>query len=210
MATLNDIPTSRVRGWAIRLAYATIAWNTIEAIVSIAAGIKAGSIGLVSFGTDSIIEMTSASIVVWQFRDRDTHLRERSAVRAIRYAFLALAAYATIQAIYDLATRTRPDPSIVGIAISATSLVVMSTLAAAQRRVGRHLESRTVTADSTQTMLCTYLSAAVLLGLALNRVLGWWWADPAVSLIVAALAMREARKLRDGNTDCCALLFGPC
>ena len=209
MATHTELKTNRVRSWAIRLAYATIAWNAIEGIVSITAGITSGSIGLVSFGTDSIIEVASASIVVWQFRDRDGQKRERSAVRAISNAFLALAAYATVQAIYDLATRNRPEPSAVGIAIAATSLVVMPTLAAAKRRVGRHLGSRTVTADSAQTMLCTYLSAAVLVGLALNRLLGWWWADPAVALIVAALAIREARELRDGNTDCCTLPLDP-
>lgn len=208
MATSTDPDTSgrdRLRRWALRLAYATIAWNVIEAVVAITAGRSAGSIGLVSFGLDSTIEVASASVVVWQFRGGHDEQRERRALRAIAISFFALAAYAAVQSVVDLVTRSEPESSTPGIIIAGLSLIVMPAIAFAKRRVGHRLGSRTVVADSAQTMLCTYLSAALLAGLLGNAVLGWWWADPLVALAVAALATLEGREAYQGETDdCCS------
>lgn len=193
----------RLRRWALGLAYATIAWNVVEAIVAIVAGRAAGSIGLVSFGLDSTIEVASASVVVWQFRGGHDEERERLALRGIALSFFALAAFAAVQSIVDLATRSEPDASTAGIVLAGLSLIVMPILAWAKRRVGRRLGSKTVVADSAQTLLCTYLSAALLAGLLGNALLGWWWADPVVALVIAVLATIEGREAWAGDADDC-------
>jgi divalent metal cation (Fe/Co/Zn/Cd) transporter len=192
-----------LRRWALRLAYATIAWNVIEAVVAITAGRSAGSIGLISFGLDSTIEVASASVVVWQFRGGHDEQREHRALRAIAVSFFALAGYAAVQSVVDLVTRSEPEASTPGIIIAGLSLIVMPALAWAKRRVGHRLGSRTVIADSAQTMLCTYLSAALLAGLLGNAIFGWWWADPLVALVVAALATLEGREAWQGEADDC-------
>jgi divalent metal cation (Fe/Co/Zn/Cd) transporter len=207
MATTTEpvVGVDRLKRWALRLAYATIAWNVVEAIAAITAGVSAGSVGLVSFGLDSTIEVASAFVVVWQFRGGHDEQRERAALRAIAISFFALAAYAGIQAIVDLATRSEPESSVPGIVIAALSLVVMPVLSWAKRRVGGQLGSRTVVADSAQTLLCTYLSAALLVGLVLNAAFGWWWADPLVALVVTLLAVIEGRAAWQGEADdCCS------
>lgn len=207
MATTTDrvVDVDRLKRWALRLAYATIAWNVLEAIAAIAAGAAAKSVGLVSFGLDSTIEVASALVVVWQFRGGHDEQRERVALRAIAISFFALAAYAAIQAIVDLVNRSEPESSIPGIVIAALSLVVMPVLSWAKRRVGRQLGSTTVVADSAQTLLCAYLSAALLVGLVLNSALGWWWADPLIALVVTVLAVIEGRAAWRGEGDeCCS------
>jgi len=207
MATTTDRPVDvdRLKRWALLLAYATIAWNVLEAIAAIAAGAAANSVGLVSFGLDSTIEVASALVVVWQFRGGHDEQRERVALRAIAISFFALATYAAIQAVVDLVTRSEPESSIPGIVIAALSLVVMPVLSWAKRRVGRQLGSKTVVADSAQTLLCTYLSAALLVGLVLNAAFGWWWADPLVALVVTVLALTEGREAWRGEADdCCS------
>lgn len=207
MATTTDQPVEadRLKRWALRLAYATIAWNVLEAIAAIAAGAAANSVGLVSFGLDSTIEVASALVVVWQVRAGHDEQRERVALRAIAISFFALAAYAATQAIVDLVTRSEPESSVPGIVIAALSLVVMPVLSWAKRRVGRQLGSKTVVADSAQTLLCTYLSAALLTGLVLNSAFGWWWADPLVALVVTVLAVTEGRAAWQGEADdCCS------
>lgn len=207
MATATDRPVDvdRLKRWALLLAYATIAWNVLEAIAAIAAGAAANSVGLVSFGLDSTIEVASALVVVWQFRGGHDEQRERVALRAIAISFFALATYAAIQAVVDLVTRSEPESSIPGIVIAALSLVVMPVLSWAKRRVGRQLGSKTVVADSAQTLLCTYLSAALLGGLVLNAAFGWWWADPLVALVVTVLALTEGREAWRGEADdCCS------
>lgn len=205
MATTTDqiVDVDRLKRWALRLAYATIAWNVLEAIAAIAAGTAANSVGLVSFGLDSTIEVASALVVVWQFRGGEDEQRERVALRAIAISFFALAAYAAIQAIVDLVTRSEPESSIPGIVIASMSLVVMPVLSWAKGRVGRQLGSKTVVADSAQTLLCTYLSAALLVGLVLNAAFGWWWADPLVALLVTVLAVTEGREAWRGEADVC-------
>jgi divalent metal cation (Fe/Co/Zn/Cd) transporter len=186
---------------AVHLAWATIGWNTIEAVVAIGAGVAASSVALVGFGLDSIVEVSAAVVVLWQLAGVAEE-REKRALKLIGGSFFLLAAYVTVTAVRDLVTGSEPDSSTVGIVLTALSLVVMPTLAWAKRRTARELSSRTVMADSTQTMLCTYLSASTLAGLALNAALEWWWADPAAALIIAAVAVSEGREAWRGETCC--------
>ncbi|MFE7201816.1 cation transporter [Pseudonocardia alni] len=176
----------------IRLLVAiTITYNVVEAVIAIAAGHAASSIALIGFGLDSIIEVSSAAAVAWQFAGRDPARREHIALRVIACSFFALAAYVTVEALRGLFGDTEADRSTVGIVLVAVSVAIMPFLSWAQRRAGRELGSASAVADSKQTLLCTYLSAAVLVGLVLNATLGWWWADPVAALVLAVLAVRE-------------------
>lgn len=186
---------------ALWLAYATIAWNTIEAVVAIGSGIAAGSVALVGFGLDSVVEVGSALVVAWQFRGI-SEAREARALRLIAISFFAFAAYIAFDSARALLGAERAETSIAGIAIAALSLVVMPVLAWAKRRTAVGLGSRTVAADGRQTMLCTYLSAVLLAGLALNAVFGWWWADSLAALAIAGVAVNEGREAWRGD-DCC-------
>jgi divalent metal cation (Fe/Co/Zn/Cd) transporter len=187
---------------ALGLAWATIAWNTVEAVVAIGAGAVASSIALVSFGLDSTVEVLSASVIVWQMTRDMPEDREARALRLIAVSFFALAGYVTVQAAFDLITRSEPDTSRVGIVLAAVSLLVMPVLAALKRRNGRRLGSNSVVADSQQTMLCTYLSAVLLMGLVLNATVSWWWADPLAALVIAALAFNEGCEAWRGERCC--------
>ncbi len=189
---------------AVRLAWATIAWNVVEAVVAIAAGAAANSIALVGFGLDSTVEVMSAVVIVWQLRGLAED-RERRALKLIAVSFFGLAAYVAVQAIIDLAGRSTPESSPVGIGLAIASLVVMPLLARAKRRTGNAMGSVTVVADSNQTKLCAYLSAILLGGLVLNATVGWWWADPIAAIAIAALAANEGRQAWRGETcdDCC-------
>jgi divalent metal cation (Fe/Co/Zn/Cd) transporter len=187
---------------ALGLAWATIAWNTVEAVVAIVAGAVASSIALVGFGLDSTVEVLSASVIVWQMTRDGPEDREDQALRLIAVSFFALAGYVTVQAVFDLASQSEPDTITVGIALAAVSLVVMPLLAALKRRNGHRLGSSSVVADSNQTMLCTYLSAVLLVGLLLNATVGWWWADPVAALVIAALAINEGREASHGERCC--------
>jgi divalent metal cation (Fe/Co/Zn/Cd) transporter len=185
------------------LVAATITYNVVEAIVAITAGTIASSIALIGFGLDSVIEVSSAAAVAWQFAGPDHERREKVALRIIAGSFFVLAAYVTVEALRTLVGGHEPERSDVGIALVAISVVIMPFLSWAQRRAGRELGSASAVADSKQTLLCTYLSAAVLVGLMLNATLGWWWADPVVALGLAAVAVREGRAALRGET-CCA------
>ena len=185
------------------LVAATITYNVVEAVVALTAGTLAGSVALIGFGLDSVIEVSSAAAVAWQFAGRDPARRERTALLVIGWSFFALAAFVTVESLRALAGAAEPDRSPVGIALVAVSVAVMPFLSWAQRRAGRELGSASAVADSRQTLLCTYLSAAVLVGLVLNATLGWWWADPAAGLVLAALAVREGRAAWRGD-GCCA------
>ena len=182
----------RLRRRGFRLEYASIAWMVAEAAVAITAGILARSIALTGFGLDSVIELASAAVVIWQLRgetrgeDRDTR-----AVRIIAVTFFALAAYLTTESIRDLAGHGQPGRSPAGLAIAATALLVMPALALAKRRTGQALGSRTLVADSYQTAFCACTSAATLLGVGLSTWAGWRQADPIAGLVIAALAVRE-------------------
>jgi divalent metal cation (Fe/Co/Zn/Cd) transporter len=160
------------------LVAATISYNVIEAAVALTAGTLVGSTALVGFGLDSIIEVSSAAAVTWQFTAADHERRERTALRVIAVSFFALAAYVTVESVRALAGGDHAGHSNVGLGLAALSLVVMPLLSAAQRRTGRELGSASAVADSKQTLLCPYLSAVLLAGLAVNALFGWWWADP--------------------------------
>ena len=184
------------------LAAASVTYNGVEAVIAITAGAVAGSAALVGFGLDSIVEVSSGLIILWQFRHRLPQSREQQALRLIALSFFALAGYVAQDSVRALLAGADPDPSPVGIALAATSLAVMPFLSWAQRRTGRALGSNAVVADGTQTLLCTYLSAVLLGGLVLNATLGWGWADPIAGLVIAAVAFREGRQAWRGE-GCC-------
>jgi len=171
--------------------------------VAIAAGTAASSSALIGFGLDSIIEVASAAAVAWQFAGRDPESREETALRGIAFSFFALAAFVTIDALRSLFGADEAQHSSVGLVLAAVSLAVMPFLSWAQRRAGRELGSRSAVADSKQTLLCTYLSGVLLVGLALNSVFGWSWADPIAALVIAAVAIKEGREAWRGDV-CCA------
>jgi divalent metal cation (Fe/Co/Zn/Cd) transporter len=185
------------------LVAATIAYNVIEAVIAISAGRAADSTALVGFGLDSVIEVSSAAAVAWQFAGHDPEAREKTALRIIAFSFFALAAYVTVESVRSLLGGAEAEHSTVGVALAAVSLAVMPGLSYAQRRAGRELGSRTAVADSKQTLLCTYLSAVLLAGLLLNSLFGWSWADPVAALIIAAVAVKEGREAWRGDA-CCA------
>lgn len=185
-----------------RLVAATISYNVVEGIVAITAGIGASSAALVGFGLDSSIEVASAAAVAWQFAGRDPEAREHVALRIVATSFFTLAAYVTIDAVRTLAGAGEARPSTVGLVLAAVSLVVMPVLSYAQRRAGRRLGSASAVADSKQTLLCTYLSGVLLVGLGLNSLFGWSWADPVAALAIAAVALREGRAAWRGDACC--------
>jgi divalent metal cation (Fe/Co/Zn/Cd) transporter len=190
--------TRRVR----LLVAATITYNVIEAIIALTAGTVASSAALIGFGLDSVIEVASAAAVAWQFSGRDPEARERAALRVIAISFFALAAYVTVESARALFGAVQAAPSTVGIVLAALSLLVMPVLSHAQRRAGRELGSRSAVADSKQTLLCTYLSGVLLVGLLLNSLFGWSWADPIAALVIAAVAVKEGRQAWRGQ-HCC-------
>jgi len=193
-----------LQGRVRRLVAATISYNVVEAVVAIGAGIGASSTALVGFGLDSTIEVASATAVAWQFSSSDHEARERTALRIIAFSFFALAAYVGFEAVRALAGGSEAEHSTVGLALAALSLAVMPILSWAQRHAGRQLGSASAVADSKQTLLCTYLSAVLLVGLGVNSAFGWWWADPIAALAIAAVAVREGREAWRGDTCCTA------
>lgn len=186
---------------------ATITYNVIEAVVAIAAGMVASSSALIAFGLDSVIEVTSAAAVAWQFAGRDPESREKTALRFIAFSFFGLAAFVGIDAVRALITGGEAEHSTVGIVLASVSLVIMPVLSLAQRRAGSELGSRSAVADSKQTLLCSYLSGVLLVGLLLNSLLGWSWADPIAALVIAAWALKEGREAWKGDA-CCANPLG--
>jgi divalent metal cation (Fe/Co/Zn/Cd) transporter len=188
---------------------AAIAYNVIEAIVAITAGGIASSGALIAFGLDSTIEVLSAAAVAWQFTRRDPERWEKPTLRVIAVAFFALAIYVTITSLLTLLTllgRVEAEHSALGIVITALSVIVMPFLSLAERRAGRELGSASAVADSKQTLICAYLSAAVLAGLLLNSLFGWWWADAIAGLVIAGFAVREGVEAWRG--DACATSVG--
>lgn len=181
---------------------ATISYNVIEAVVALAAGNAASSSALVGFGLDSVIEVASAAAVAWQFAGPDPEAREKTALRVIGFSFFGLAAFVTVDAVRSLLGTGQAERSTVGLALAAVSLAVMPLLSYGQRRTGRELGSRSAVADSKQTLLCTYLSAVLLVGLALNSLFGWSWADPVAALVIAAVAIREGLEAWRGDSCC--------
>lgn len=170
----------------------TIGWNTIEGVVAIGAGIVAGSVSLIGFGLDSAIEVSAAATLTWRLarenRDDCRQNDDQLAQRLVAVAFGVLAVYVAYNATSDLVAGRAPDPSLVGVMLAAVSLVVMPFIARAKRKVAPTIGSRAALAEATQTDLCTALSAALLIGLGLNALFGWWWADPLAALVIAAIA----------------------
>ena len=196
--TRRAVLTRRVR----LLGAATITYNVVEAVIALAEGTRVSSSALVGFGLDSTVEVASAAAVAWQFSARDPETREKAALRFIAFSFFALAAYVSVDAALSLAGVGEPQPTTIGIALAAASLVIMPALSLTQRRAGRELNSRSAVADSKQTLLCAYLSAVLLAGLVLHSVLGWTWADPVAALGIAALAVREGLEAWRGDPCC--------
>jgi len=200
-AEILDSKLSAVRRGRL-LSYLTIGWNSLEGIIAVAAGIVAGSIALVGFGVDSVIEVSSGVIILWRLAAGEH--REKLALRLVGVCFVALAGYVAFDAVKSLIYREAPEASYVGIAIAALSLVVMPWLAREKRKVAARLSSRAMHADSRQTDLCMYLSATLLGGLILNAVFGWWWADPVAALIMVPIIANEGiEALRGESCDDC-------
>jgi divalent metal cation (Fe/Co/Zn/Cd) transporter len=199
-------PTQRRRliRWVLALSWASLFWMTIEGGVGIAAGIAAGSIALVGFGLSSAVEGLASVIVIWRFSGNraSSEEAERRAQKGVAISFWLLAPYIAVEAAHDLVSGNEPRTSYVGIALTATAVVLMPVLGVAKRRLGARLDSGATAGEGTQNLLCAYLSAAVLAGLALNAALGLWWADPAAALFIAAVAVKEGWESWRGQ-GCC-------
>ena len=190
------------------LEYITVCYNSLEGVIAVAFGVLAGSIALVGFGFDSIIEVISGFALLWRlYADVDEERRERVEQRALRIvgaSFMILGAYVAYDAITSLVRRDAPDESMVGIVLAAVSLVIMPLLVRAKRRVARAIRSAALAADAAQTQICTYLSAILLAGLLLNATLGWWWADPVAALVMLPIIVKEGwEALRGEHCDDC-------
>ena len=184
------------------LVAATIAYNVVEAVIALGEGTRVSSSALIGFGLDSAIEVSSAAAVAWQFSAKDPETREKAALRFIAFSFFALALYVGVDSVLSLLGMGEARHSPIGIGLAAVSLVVMPALSVAQRRAGRELGSLSAVADSKQTLLCTYLSAVLLIGLTLNALFGWSWADPVAALVIAAIAVREGFNALRGDPCC--------
>jgi divalent metal cation (Fe/Co/Zn/Cd) transporter len=205
-----DPARERLHAKARLLARAGLAWHGVEAGVAIAAGVIAGSIALIAFGADSLIEALAGLIVLWRFATTraDSQQAERRAQQLIAVTFWLLAAYVTVEATITLASGEHPAASPVGIGLAIVTLIVMPLMANAKANMARRLGSSAGHAESRQNLLCAYLSGALLVGLTLNAALSWWWADPVTALIIAAVAAREGRESWRGEScctthDCC-------
>jgi divalent metal cation (Fe/Co/Zn/Cd) transporter len=206
-------PTPTSHEAAIRrgrlLEYLSVAWMVVEAGVGIAAGIVAGSIALIGFGADSVIEIFSSAVLLWRLRAGSMgQEREDTALKLVGVSFFALAVYVTFGAIRDLALHHRPDVSYIGITLAVVALIGMPLLARAKRRIAASLQSRAMHADSRQSDFCAYLSGILLAGLILNASFGWWWADPAAALVMVILMLREGVQAFRGES-CCNSMQAP-
>ncbi len=210
MTVAVPAPTSALVARGRALAWLTIGWNSVEGIVGIAAGVVAGSIALVGFGVDSYVEVFAGATILWRL-SKERHgagvsqAAEQRSVRIIAVTFLMLAIGVGAESLHKLLTAQRPDASIVGIVLAVVSLVVMPLLANAKRRVGKRMGSRALQADATETILCVWLSGILLVGLTLNAVFGWWWADPVAGLGIVYVAGREGLEHWQAEEldDCC-------
>ncbi|MEU9809168.1 cation transporter [Mycobacterium sp. NPDC050853] len=198
----RDVLRGRIRLFVA----ATITYNVIEAVVALTEGARVSSTALIGFGLDSVIEVSSAAAVAWQFNAKNPETREKAALRVIAFSFFALAAYVTVESIRSLTGFGEARHSTIGIVLAAVSLAVMPVLSWAQRRAGRELGSLSAVADSKQTLLCTYLSAVLLVGLLVNTLFGWSWADPIAALVIAAIAVREGMNAWKGESCCAPIL----
>jgi divalent metal cation (Fe/Co/Zn/Cd) transporter len=195
---------------ALRLEYLTVGWNVVEGVVAVTAALIAGSVAILGFGIDSFVECASALVMIWRLRaERDHRMSgerleaiEHRARRLVAASLFALAAYVTFDAAQTLWTGDKPTFSPVGVALLALSIAVMLWLARAKRRLAQELGSQALEADAFQTTACWWLSVAALVGVGLNGVFGWWWADPLAALVIAALIAREGREAWNGKACC--------
>lgn len=205
VAIANAVRTNLVRRGR-HLEYFTIGYNSFEGLIALAAGLIAGSIALVGFGFDSLIEVTSGAVLLWRLHaDVDEERRERVeaiSLRIVGICFVVLAIYVSYDSVKSLIRREAPEESIVGIVLAAVSLIIMPLLVRAKRKVARGINSGALMADSKQTELCTYLSAILLGGLLLNALVGWWWADPVAALIMVPIVLKEGIEGLRGETCC--------
>lgn len=195
---------------AFYLSVFTVIYNILEGVVSIAAGTVSGSIALVGFGLDSFVESLSGGIMIWRFRglgnlsNEEEERMEAKAAKLVAYTFFVLGVYVLYESLKKLVLQEAPEPSILGIIIAVVSLVVMPVLFLLKHRTGKSIGSRSLVADSKQTLVCCYLSIALLAGLGLNYLFGIWWADPAAGVIIFVFLMREGYEvLREGKAGCC-------
>lgn len=193
----NDIRAGR------RIEYISLAWTSLEALGGIIAGVMAGSIALIGFGADSVIEVASSAILLWRLNHEFGEKRERTALRLVGIGFLLLAVYVGAEAIESLVKHQPPGISYFGIVFSVLCLIVMPLLARAKRRVAARLNSRAMQADSRQSSICAYLAAILLCGLALNALLGWWWADPVAALVMLPIIIKEGVEALRGEACGC-------
>lgn len=208
--SINTTVTETSRAYFVRrgrwLEYFTIGYNSLEGLIAVSAGLVAGSIALVGFGFDSLIEVASGSILLWRLHaDVDAERRERIeaiSLRLVGVCFMILAIYVTYDSVKSLIRRETPGESLVGIVLAAVSLIIMPLLIRAKRKVARRINSKALMADSKQTELCTYLSAILLAGLLLNALLGWWWADSVAALIMVPIIVKEGVEGLRGETCC--------
>ena len=209
---LDRIERSKLVTRGRRLEYITIAWNTLEGLVAVIAGIVAGSVALIGFGFDSLIEVASAGALTWRLHaDLDEARREHVetiTLRLVGACFIVLALYVLYDAGLSLWRHEPPERSLPGIAISIAALIVMPLLSHAKRKVGRSINSGAMMADAKQTELCAYFAAITLGGLVLNALLGWWWADPVAALIMVPILVKEGAEALRGET-CCDEACGP-
>jgi divalent metal cation (Fe/Co/Zn/Cd) transporter len=195
---------ARLERRARLLAWGGIGWHVVEFAIALAAGLAAGSIALIGFGADSLIEALAGGVVLWLFTGtrRSSSAAERRAQQLIAVSFFVLAAYVGIEALRTLVSGDHPEASWVGIGLAAFTAQTMPLLAYAKRRVGNQLHSAATVKEAAQTQLCAYLSIALLLGLGANALAGWWWADPLTALVIAAVAAKEGRESWRGE-GCC-------
>ena len=179
-----------LRRRGLKLAWFIVGWDSVEGAVAVTAGVLAGSIALVGFGIDSAIEVFAALVVIWQLRG-DGKQRYTTALRLIAVSFFLLAGYVTYKSVSDLINANQPDVSLVGIVLAAVATAVMIPVAIAQKRTGEALGNQVLVAQSNETWISNYLSISLLLGLGLNALFGWWWADPLVALLISLVAVRE-------------------
>ncbi len=189
-----------------QLEYFTIVWNSLEAIIALESGFIAGSVALVGFGLDSLIEVTSGGALLWRLHHGEnsgnTDKADRTALRIVGFSFVALAAYVGYECLETLFAREAPERSLTGIVLAAVSLIVMPLLARSKRRVANQLGSGAMHADAKQTDFCTYLSAILLAGLGLNALFGWWWADPTAGLVMVPIIAKEGFNALRGKSCC--------
>jgi divalent metal cation (Fe/Co/Zn/Cd) transporter len=195
---------ARLEGQARLLAWGGIAWHFVEFLIALIAGIAAGSIALIGFGADSLIEALAGFVVLWLFTGRrlGSPTAERRAQQMVAVSFFILAAYVGVESIRTLVVGDHPETSWIGIGLAAFTAPTMPLLARVKRRVGQQLNSAATVKEASQTQLCAYLSVALLIGLLANAIGGWWWADPAAALFIAAVAVREGRESWRGE-GCC-------